>query len=73
MYLLYILMVFEILLYYEIISVTRNASAVTIMHKDNLWVCYKVKTGSMGIRMEAEEVEGRFYVLMQMVKLWYEI
>jgi hypothetical protein len=35
--------------------------------------CYKVKTGGMEIRMEGEEIEGRFYVLMQMEKLWYEI
>jgi hypothetical protein len=35
--------------------------------------CYKVKTGGMEIMMEEEEVKERFYVLMQMEKLWYEI
>ena len=35
--------------------------------------CYKVKTGGMEIKMEGEEVKERFYVLMQMEKLWYEI
>ena len=37
MYLLYILRVLEIFLFYEKLSVKRDAFAVTIMHNEDIW------------------------------------